>query len=340
MSGMAHVFVLGAGASRFAGYPLGLDLWAFIRDTSTGDVMAKERAGAVQDAIGCVLEVVPPRELDRPDLEQLFTLLDLAEAGTEPLMLTKVDWHSIRPKLVGMIANAFQWHEYQLQGRLGDRGDIVAPVLDNWAARLHEGDTIVTFNWDVLHEAALWRCGKWHYADGYGFPCKDAPGGCRSSLKVLKLHGSVNWAQRDEQDCQPAIEHKADFFRRAHDDHSVYLKGAGQWNEGRYLIIPSYLKDLSSNRLLLHLWNQAFDALSSAEQVTVIGFQLHPADAVARQLIGCALMRNLNPFTIQIVSPAGSTDHWDEFCYGVGRQRERIRMRFQEWVLGGERRSS
>jgi hypothetical protein len=332
---MARVFILGAGASSFAGYPLGLDLWAFVRGKTTGDVMAKERARIVTEAIEHVLHVVPPREFDRPDLERLFTLLDLAEAGTRPLELGKLDWRSLRPKLVGMIANAFQWHEYQLQARLREKDDPTAMILDGWASRLHEGDTIVTFNWDLLHEAALWRQEKWHYADGYGFTCSDAPSGCRSGLKVLKLHGSVNWGQRDERDCEPAIEHKADFFHGAHDDHRVYSRGAGQWNEGRYLIIPSYLKDLSSNRLLLSLWNQAFDALSTAEEITVVGFQLHSADALARQLLGCALTKNANPFAVRIVSPANGTDHWDEFSYDIGRGRERIRMKFEEWVLAG-----
>jgi hypothetical protein len=330
---MARVLILGAGASRFAGYPLGLELWAFIRDTGTGERMAKERAEAVIDAIERVLQVLPPREFDRPDLEQLFTLLDLAEAGTEPLKLAKIDWPSLRPKLMGMIANAFQWHQYQLQVRLREKGDPVEVVLDAWASRLRARDTIVTFNWDLLHEAALFRRGKWHYSDGYGFACGDAPSGYRSGLKVLKLHGSVNWGQRDEQDCNPAIEHKADFFLGAQDDHSVYLRGAGQWNEGRYMIIPSYLKDLSSNRLLLNLWNQAFDALSAAERVTVVGFQLHPADALARQLLGCALTRNPNSFALQVVSPAGGVDHWATFCDGIGRRLERIRMTFEDWVL-------
>lgn len=277
---------------------------------------------------------MPSREFDKPDLEQLFTFLDLAEAGTEPLQLVKIDWQSIRPKLMGMIANAFQWHEYQLQARLRkEKSDPAAVVLDAWASRLHVGDTIVTFNWDLLHEAALFRLGKWHYSDGYGFTCGDAPSGCTSGLIVLKLHGSVNWGQRDEQDCNPAIEHKADFFPGAQDDHSVYLRGAGQWNEGRYMIIPSYLKDLSTNRLLLSLWNQAFDALSTAEHVTVVGFQLHPADALARQLLGLALTRNSNSFGLQVVSPDGGVDHWPDFCEGIGRPCERIRRMFEEWVL-------
>lgn len=331
---MAHAFIVGAGASRFAGYPLGLELWAFIRDTTAGDVMAEERAMAVTEAIERILRVLPPSQYDRPDLEQLFTLLDLAEAGTNPLEFKNLDWRNLRRKLMGMIAHAFQWHEYQLHNRLREKGDPTTVVLDKWASRLHDGDTIVTFNWDLLHEAALWRSGKWHFADGYGFICHDAPNGCHSKIKVLKLHGSVNWGQRDEQDCEPAIEHKADFFHSAHDGDDVYRRGAGQWNEGRYLIIPSYLKDLSSNRLLLSLWNQAFDALSTAEEVTVVGFQIHPADALARQLLGCALTRNVNPFAIQIVSPADGTDHWDDFCYRIGRRRERVRMKFEDWVIG------
>lgn len=48
---VARVFILGAGASHFAGYPLGLDLWAFIRDVGTTERMARERAETVMDAI-------------------------------------------------------------------------------------------------------------------------------------------------------------------------------------------------------------------------------------------------------------------------------------------------
>jgi len=324
MTGIGRVFVLGAGASCFAGYPLGLDLWSFVRDNGTSEVLAKRRAEEVIEGIERVLKVVPPREHDRPDLEQLFTLLDLAEMGAEPLQLVKLDWSRLRPMLTGMIADVFQWHEYQLQTRLREAANGTALVLNHWASRVQEGDMIVSFNWDLMHEAALWRWGKWHYSDGYGFTCRDAPKGCHSKVRMLKLHGSVNWAQRDEQDCEPAIEHKADFFPSAQDDHDTYSKRRGQWNEGRYLIVPSYLKDLSANTLLLRLWNQAFDALSTARQVIVIGFQLNRADALARQLLGCALTRNVNPVALQIVSPSHGIDHWDEFCNAIGKDRTRF----------------
>jgi hypothetical protein len=336
---------LGAGASHFAGYPLGTGLWDFILKNTSADVSA--RTQDVSDFIDCVAQAVFPKDFDRPDLELLFTRLDLANLGAEPaLQFGRVDeitdgtlgkrWQSVRPKLIGMITNAFQYYQYKLQDRLRDKSDFAGVVLERWASILQEGDIIVTFNWDVLHEAALWDCDKWHYADGYGFMSDDTLLGYHSSVKVFKLHGSVNWAQSDRQDSRPAMENRATFFRSAGDDPRVFPKrpGAG-WNEGRELIIPTYLKDVSSNRFFVGLWNQALDAISTAERITVIGFQLHPADALARQLLALALTRNASRYPIQIVLPATGADHWDAFCYSIGRPRERIRMKFEDWVLNG-----
>jgi hypothetical protein len=333
---LGRVFILGAGASRFAGYPLSIELWRFVRDFPIFEAMAKQRATSVIAGVEQILQVVPPKEFDQPNLEVLFTLLDLAAMGTEPLTLTNVNWRDLRPKLMGMISEAFLGHEYDFQDLLKrNAGASAAAILHAWTNYLREGDTIISFNWDVLHESALWRTGKWHYADGYGFQCEDAPEECRSRIRVLKLHGSVNWAQRNEFDCQPSIEHKATFFPGALDDHEIYLKAAGQWNEGRFLIIPSYLKDVASNPLLLRIWNQASDALCTANEVIVIGYHLHPADAPARQFLGTSLLRNHQLVTILLVSPNLGFDHWDEFCLRIGKTRKLVRKTFEEWITKG-----
>ena len=330
---MARVFILGAGASRFAGYPLSFELWKFVRDFPVIETMAKRRAIAVVEAMEQVLRVVPPRVLDQPNLEELFTLLDLAAMGAEPLSLKTVKWTELRPKLMGMISEAFLSHEYDFQNQLWrDEALPAAAVLRNWTTFLREGDTIITFNWDVLHESALWKAGKWHYADGYGFQSEDAPRQVHSKIKILKLHGSVNWAQRNERDCAPSIEHKTTFFAGAFDSHDVYMKAAGQWNEGRNLIIPSYLKDIAGNRLLLHLWNQASEALATAEEVIVVGYQLYPGDAPARQLFGTSLMRNSKLSTVLLVTPHRGFDHWDELCVNIGKTRKLIPKKFEEWM--------
>ncbi len=327
---VTRVFILGAGASRFAGYLLSLDLWPFIRDSFRAEASAIQRADHVTRAMNQVLKAIPPRDFGRPNLEELFTLLDLADMGTEPVALRDIGWRDVRPKLMGMISDAFTWKQCQFQSEASTNQRI---VLGKWTDFLAETDTIISFNWDILREAALSRAGKWHYADGYGFRCSDALSGEHSGIKILKLHGSVNWAQEDERDCQPAVEHKADFFQGANDAPEIYLKAACLSNKGRNLIIPSYLKDFSGNKLLLHLWSQASEALINASEVTVIGFNLSAADAPARQLIGSALLENKQVARISVVSPWDSVSPWNKFCRNLGIRREFIDQKFEDWIL-------
>ncbi len=271
---VTRVFILGAGASRFAGYPLSLDLWPFIRDSFRAEASAIQRADHVTRAMNQVLKAIPPRDFGRPNLEELFTLLDLADMGTEPVALRDIGWRDVRPK----------------------------------------------------------------HADGYGFRCSDALSGEHSGIKILKLHGSVNWAQEDERDFQPAVEHKADFFQGANDAPEIYLKAACLSNKGRNLIIPSYLKDFSGNKLLLHLWSQASEALINASEVTVIGFNLSAADAPARQLIGSALLENKQVARISVVSPWDSVRVAREQASGSGGARGNgVSFRSRQRPGGGRR---
>lgn len=53
------------------------------------------------------------------------------------------------------------------------------------------GDRIVTFNYDVALDSRLRAAGKWNIGDGYGFTADGLPTG--STVKIFKLHGSINW---------------------------------------------------------------------------------------------------------------------------------------------------
>ena len=336
---MSRTFVLGAGASAFAGYPLGLDLWRFLRDTDLPEVHTREARAAVLEMMEPILRLNPPDEHDRPDLEKLFTLLDLGHLGVGPAELRRSDWPPTRLKIMRLIAENFQWQEQQFQGQIvhdkpfGLKIDrtFVLSVLAAWVETLNPGDTILSFNWDLLHEAALWRAGKWHFADGYGFRCRDAPEEAHSPIKILKLHGSVNWAQESPTDVLAEIEHKKDFFDGAVDDRQTYGKRAGNWNMGRYLIVPSYMKDLSANRLFLRLWGHARAALRQADEIIVIGFSLNQADAAARDLFATALDQRSPTPRVMIISP--EQPEWDMFCrYNLCVKQERIRKRFEDRI--------
>jgi len=330
---MSRVFILGAGASRFAGYPLGLDLWKFVRNSRTPGIKAKQNGQFVKPAMDQILRLLPQKEPERPNLEEIFTLLDLASRGTDLPGLAEFNWKVLRPCLIGMIIDVFLWHQYEFNNALAaDSDHNSSRILAAWTALLQGEDTIITFNWDLLHEAALWHVHKWHYSDGYGFACADAPPRIHSPVKILKLHGSINWAQATEDDCRPWVEFKDATFPPTRDNRVIHRKGAIIVNSGRNLIIPSYLKDVSTNKLLLALWNQASEVIEKATEVIVVGFQLHPSDGLARHLLASAFLRNSRISKITIVSPKGPVNYWTDFCRKLGKIAVTYPMTFEEWV--------
>jgi hypothetical protein len=92
LENMKRVFVLGAGASAFAGYPLASDLWQFLRNSAGGDASAQKMRAAVVATMERVLRVNPPERDGRIDLEKLFSLLDLADRGIASHDLKIEDW--------------------------------------------------------------------------------------------------------------------------------------------------------------------------------------------------------------------------------------------------------
>jgi hypothetical protein len=344
---MPRVYILGAGASCFAGYPLAPKLWSFTRDRSSGDVIAKQRRQDVVAAMERIIERFPPAVYDEPNLEELFTILDLSILIPNVFELRHIDWKVTRLKVAGMIVEAFVNYQWDLQGlvyagkppveEVGVDPRHARRVLDAWALRVRPGDVIISFNWDLLHEVALWRAVRWSYRDGYGFICRDGLSAPQSAVTVLKLHGSVNWTQDEHDDADPEVVHKQDFFPGALDGPDAYRKEGGQWDQGRKLIIPTYLKTVSQNAILARLWAKAGDALTHADEVIVIGYRLHNADGAAHQLFTSSLLANPARPQVEVVSPGGrSDDNWDDLCAIIGYPPpKRTRKPFESWVLEG-----
>jgi hypothetical protein len=60
------------------------------------------------------------------------------------------------------------------------------------ADRITACDNVLTFNYDLALERELQKARLWEINDGYGFSL-GIDGTPPSRVKVLKLHGSVNW---------------------------------------------------------------------------------------------------------------------------------------------------
>ena len=162
---------------------------------------------------------------ESPDLELISTLIDLSEKN--PGVLGAVHLPDLRAARYGfarLVTSAFQWHSMRVgawifnetenerldwSGRPLNRRKFL-DVIQAWANLVNGGDTIITFNWDLLHEMILFKSEKWDHGKGYGFQFRPARA-IQSRVIVLKLHGACNWALRSTDE-KPFVDYADQFF--------------------------------------------------------------------------------------------------------------------------------
>lgn len=176
--------------------------------------------------------------------------------------------------------------------------------LEAIASRNPASMTVVSFNYDVLADRALlngsrlglWR---WSHTDGYGFkPTNQPVPKASSSLKLLKLHGSMNWyiptpgrsrasvyaKQTPVYIPDPARnQHTAPWQRRQ--------RNLGHTNRQVFplMVPPVFEKGTQILGVLQDIWDQASEALRSATVVFVWGYSLPQTDYHAEMLFAqCA----------------------------------------------------
>lgn len=257
-----RVFVLGAGASAFAGYPLASGLLDFLKQEPILEATTQKIASEILYKLHHAARQLERETRKKWGLEILLTHLDLY--GTVgKLRIFTGDWtDSDRMKVSRVIAHQFQWHQYKINRKVWGNTEsnlqldvdpsIFRSVAEAWADFLQPGDAVVSFNWDLLHESILWRAEKWSYVDGYGFVLPRADENePLSKVKIYKLHGSVNWVQEEDTDPITQIEFARDFFFGSNPPAREFPPRTAGLDSGRKLILPTYLKDISRNVALL-----------------------------------------------------------------------------------------
>jgi len=333
---MGRVYILGAGASVFAQYPLGRELWRFIKENHCFPPVTSvshQRFPEVESKVVELAKKYQPKKVNSPDLESLFTVLDLQD-----ILAESQGWDGLRSPFIEATIRAFRNHQYKFDRFLYNMGDElsldrrnVEGVSTAWVKRLSTSDTIITFNWDILHESLLYRAGKWLPYNGYGFTPVNVAGPEGKSIVILKLHGSVNWIHRASVGSV--------FLNPA--DISKFLPGTqvpltnrplpGEQPDDYGLIIPSFIKRLSQNKVLTQVWAKALDSLLSADQIIAVGYSLHSADEAARLLIATGFLTNKNSPQLTTIVRSGQAC-WDSFCSKLAVAAHAIPQTFEEWV--------
>jgi hypothetical protein len=234
------VIVLGAGASKPAGLPLGSELAAAVRAWVESDRPVLE-----------IWEALEREGIfgDTGDLELDLTKLDLElirrEKNGESLALRSGDqvlpfgsyrWSILPEAVEGLLLS--------LQVKALNEPEGLEYLRRFLKRHVEPGDVVITFNYDCLIETVLHQLGMWELRDGYGIDLAEDHsklGESRASslVQVLKLHGSAGWFCTVFQQ-RLLISSKAA-------EAMGYAGVTSNAREGvtRVAILPSYIKSFS-----------------------------------------------------------------------------------------------
>jgi hypothetical protein len=158
--------------------------------------------------------------------------------------------------------------------------------------RLRAGDTLITFNYDLVIEEALFGTGFWTPRDGYGllaagvrspwairwFKNPETP--AESKILLLKLHGSLNWAPGNRIKIKklPLVIRKRNSGGPARENVLILPPG---WNKKIY------------TRPFSALWAKARNKLEHCSRLVIIGYSMPETDLLAQALFS-ELIRSRN----------------------------------------------
>jgi hypothetical protein len=330
------VYVLGAGASRHAGYPLAsqmaAELFAWMLTSANADYCSAAKGLAERFGPSPNIEDV---------ITELRTRIRTLESGSEEDRLERTLLAHWRGSLVHAVREWFrEIHERPAPGYAAFANGIVRP-----------GDVVVTFNYDDSMERDLCHAGKWDIHRGYGFPVGD---GERSPTLLLKLHGSINWMASISGGKTSGTAMvgsglslgSGPLIPQADLEYLGYEAIPGHRFPGGgalpALIMPGRKKEFFfATSLGLEwtgfwdgLWAKARNALKSAEELVVCGFSLLPADERACDLI---VRVPSGSIPVTVVSGDQSDRIAAEFQRnGFSNVRSEQNQFFENWVKAAE----
>ena len=318
------VYVLGAGFSKPAGAPSQEEILGVIfRKEPVQAAVKKRRARFKKFLTKCL--GVPPKKISSLSLEDIYTPIDRCLVdGTSFKGKHQGELEQLRSDIEFLVSEAiahcfshgpYKDREYpdkfarHLTTIAAHRATLAEETRAK-AAKEYDPFSIISLNWDILLDNAInqaiesrsngarndygpfgvvdYCCyisslheGEWRIRSGLWTL------GCRGyNIKLLKLHGSMNWLQCPN--CQrlfvefgekSTIRNSINSAPCRHcSDHGLInlLQGS--------LVMPTFLKDLSNFQIKL-IWQNAGVELLEAKNLVFIGYSLPHSDFEFRQLM-------------------------------------------------------
>jgi hypothetical protein len=316
---MSRVFVFGAGASTEyrsvtqLRVPIDSTFWGTLEVILEKTQQPPKFTESEQLDLGYLRQFL----LDR---YRVKALKELNENGLETVFK---DIYENTPEKIPHFQRLLEWTLFWIIRKI-DKGS--APTHYSFVrSKLQAGDTIITFNYDMILDQILWELAlensspiKWHPSTGYGITFKGyldqlLPSQAErfytleteaSNTYIYKLHGSLGW-----------------FLLQAHAGAlCLYLSGKPEkgrlatkgYLSGQLLLVPPIPnKDFTES--LLRVWEQAEMALNKAEKVYFIGYRFPHADSRALHLFQKTCKNKAAEVVLKLMGPRSEKD-WEQIA--------------------------
>ena len=344
---MKTVYILGAGFSVEAGAPTQANLMseAFRLYTENSNKYDEQRFRVFADFLSTQLNI---SEADFPqiELEDIFTPLDRCLAESSQFRGISLDRiMEVRESVFYVVGRTIQ---ILLNETLCSKQyiDTFAKYLTDESSirarrnyKQEDPVSVISTNWDILLDNAIYRRIKEDAHDAVVDYCcyissrdeddesikpgleKLGQGGF--NVKLLKLHGSLNWLQ-----CPRCMRLYARFERKdgirnfeektscRHCD-SNFPEEMSNHLLASNLIMPTYIKDLSNPQYKI-VWQNAGIEISEATKLIFIGYSLPSADFEMRQLLSRMTRRDAEIVVVDYCKDDQGhrkqiQNHWEKF---------------------------
>ncbi len=283
------IFILGAGASRSAGLPLGI---------------------GVSEYMGHFLQQLPADDAHchlRAAIERTLTAMKKHDATTIDQLVAAACDKDIAEEAKLAMSVVMLSHERALQlSNLVSYQSFLAEIFqddphDDWNETLSNSNVrILTFNYDRVFEMAFQEWLRCHDEDvndvrpiyrrlnsGFGDPLNCTIN--RERFTLLKLHGGAGtYARNGDSGFNHPIPHTAIPWQIEMQD-SVFFKENGERRDDSQIVFPTEKNDIdlfesvqsgaeSFEKYLRSVWHAASDFMRAASEITVIGYSIQKID--------------------------------------------------------------
>lgn len=305
-------YILGAGFSKACGLPLAGELTARVlkyrhgRNAELG-LEDFDPQGVRQQQADLLRHLFPCNDLETnpPAFEDIITVLDewmdynRACGGNGDLFTER-----FRASLIDALHNLLceQVDAARREDRLGE--------VQSFIRRAHdEQSTIISFNWDLLLEAAVQDIGmEIAYQKG---PTKD-------SICVAKPHGSLNLAELSEEKYEEnkhainVAPRNMKIEWRHGQTNTLVLRTQNPASDPKGIVytfgpivIPPTARKTYHSPWITYQWHLALDMVRKAEELVIIGYSLPTTDIRPRLLLQFANFQGDRRIPIRLIDPKG-----------------------------------